>query len=437
MVEGFKALAAQFADRRTGRNLQYRMEDAALGALAVFFTQSPSFLAYQTLMAQSQGKSNAHTLFGMFDIPTDNHIRRLLDGVPPESIFPLFWQIFADLNASGQLQAFQGHGEQLLVALDGTQYHSSQKIHCTHCSVKEHADGQKSYSHSMITPVVLHPTQRQVIALEPEFISPQDGHQKQDCEMAAAKRWIARCAPRFEDQKVTLLGDDLYSRQPLCEQVLGAGMSFIFVCKPQSHKTLYEYLAGLEQGGALHTVRQVRRIGLRTQTDTYRFAADLPLREGEGALTVHWCELRTTDDQGKVLYQNAFVGNQPITPDNVAQILSAGRARWKVENENNNTLKNHGYHLEHNFGHGQQHLAALLATFNLMAFLMHTVLQRVDAKYQELRAKLPSRKMFFQHLAALTAYLCFARFEALLDFMLQGLEKRFDPASLVQPIQSG
>ena len=101
--------------------------------------------------------------------------------------------------------------------------------------------------------------------------------------------------------------------------------------------------------------------------------------------------------------------------------MQAGRTRWKVENENNNTLKTQGYHLEHNFGHGTQHLAALLATFNLLAFLFHTLLDLLDAQYHQLRRTLVSRKTFFDDLRALTRYLCFASWPHLLTFMLQGL----------------
>ena len=97
--------------------------------------------------------------------------------------------------------------------------------------------------------------------------------------------------------------------------------------------------------------------------------------------------------------------------------------RWKIENENNNTLKTKGYHFEHNFGHGQQHLSSLLASLIILAFLTHTVLEWMDDKYQLLRKKLPSRKRLFNDIRTLTSYLCFETWEALMDFML----KSFDP----------
>lgn len=420
LIDELRELMSQFPDKRTGNNTQYRMVDIALAAFSVFFTQSPSFLANQIAMTESRGSSNAQTLFGIDKIPSDNHIRDLLDRVPPHRVFPMFDRIFNALHEFGQLQAFQALDGQLLVALDGTQYHHSDSIHCDQCTVTRHKNGKTTYAHSVVTPVVVAPDQGVVLPLAPEFITPQDGHQKQDCENAAAKRWLEQHTNRFQGHRITLLGDDLYSRQPLCEQVLSAGWNFIFVCKPTSHKTLYEWLEGMATTGSVQTLTRQRRKGKRKELDTYRFASALPLRDGEDGLEVNWCELTTTDEKGKVLYRNAFVSNEAIDATNVEAIVQAGRARWKVENENNNTLKTQGYHLTHNFGHGKQHLSATLVTLNLLAFLLHSVLDRMDSKYQLIRAKIPSRKMFFQHVQALTCYHCFDSFDALLDFMMRG-----------------
>lgn len=420
LIDDLRELMRQFPDKRTGNNSVYQMEDVALAAFSVFFTQSPSFLAHQIAMTTSRGLSNAQTLFGLTKIPSDNHIRDLLDHVPASRVFPMFDRIFDALHEQGHLQAFQVLNGQLLIALDGTQYHSSNRVHCDQCTVTQHRNGQTTYSHSVVTPVIVAPGQRYVLPLAPEFITPQDGHLKQDCENTAAKRWIDQYAKSFQQQQITVLGDDLYSRQTLCEQVLDAGWNFLFVCKPTSHKILYEWLEGLETLGAVHTLARQQRKGKRKTLDTYRFASGLPLRDGDDALAVNWCELVTTDDQGKVLYRNAFVSNHAIDASNVEAMVQAARTRWKVENENNNTLKTKGYHLSHNFGHGKQHLSTTLATLNLLAFLLHTILDNMDKKYQLIRATLPSRKMFFQHIQALTSYLCFDSFDALLDFMMQG-----------------
>lgn len=422
LIGELSELARAFPDKRTGRNTQFSMEDVVLAAFSVFWTQSPSFLAHQSAMQKAQGQNNAETLFAIKRIPSDNHIRDLLDHVPPEAVFAMFGRIEARLYARGYLEPYRVLGDQLLIALDGTQYHSSENIHCEQCTVRQHGSGKVTYSHTVVTPVIVAPGQRRVLPLQPEFVTPQDGHDKQDSEHAAAKRWMSRCAQLYQGRSVTLLGDDLYAHQPLCESALQAGFSFLFVCKPTSHKTLHEWLEGLRESGHVEQIQVTRRKGRRREIDTYAFANHLPLRDGKNSLEVNWCELTTTDANGKQHYRNAFVTNHAINADNVAEIVEAGRARWKVENENNNTLKTQGYHLSHNFGHGKRHLAPTLVSLNLLAFLMHTVLDLDNARYRAIRAALSSRQMFFQHVQALTCYMCFASFEALLDFMVKGLE---------------
>ena len=421
LVEIFRSTVEQFPDERTGDNLVYSMADAALGAFSVFFTQSPSFLDFQRSLEVTTGCSNAQSLFRMTQIPSDNHIRNLLDPVLPSTVFPLFSYAVEALQELGHLDPYRSVNGDLLVALDGTQYFTSSKIHCDNCSVKNHKNGTVTYSHTVVTPVIVAPGNSRVIPLEPEFITPQDGHDKQDCENAAAKRWLSVYGARYSALGVTILGDDLYCKQPLCQAFLREGLNFILVCKPDSHKTLYEWVAGLAATGDVQTIEIKRRKGKYRYTDTYRFVNQLPLRDGQQALDVNWCELTTTRDDGKVVYKNAFATNHPITEANVADIVRDGRARWKVENENNNTLKTKGYHLTHNFGHGKQYLSSLLATFNLLAFLFHTLLDLMDTRYQRIRQSLP-RQRFFNDLRALTCYLCFDSWDALMTFMIKKLK---------------
>jgi hypothetical protein len=421
LVEIFRSTVERFPDERTGDNVVYSMADAAMGAFSVFFTQSPSFLDFQRTLEVTTGCSNAHSLFRMAQIPSDNHIRNLLDPVPPSTVFPVFSYAVEALQTLGHLEPYRSINGDLLVALDGTQYFASSKIHCDNCSVKNHKNGTVTYSHTVVTPVIVAPGNSRVIPLEPEFITPQDGHDKQDCENAAAKRWLSVYGARYSALGVTILGDDLYCKQPLCQAFIREGLNFILVCKPDSHKTLYEWVAGLAATGDVQTIEIKRRKGKHRYTDTYRFANQLPLRDGQQALDVNWCELTTTRDDGKLVYKNAFATNHPITETNVADIVRDGRARWKVENENNNTLKTKGYHLSHNFGHGKKHLASLLATFNLLAFLFHTLLDLMDTRYQRIRQFLP-RQRFFNDLRALTCYLCFDSWDALMTFMIKKLK---------------
>ena len=417
LVEYLRSVVERFPDERMG-DKTYSMADAALGAFAVFFTQSPSFLHFQRTLQVAKGCNNALTLFGITQIPSDNQIRNLLDPIPPSAVFPVFAAGFEALQAGGHLEAYRAINGDLLMGMDGTRYFSSSKIHCPQCSVTEHRNGTITYSHSVVTPVIVAPGNPRVIPLEPEFIVPQDGHDKQDCENAAAKRWLAQFGARYRPFGITVLGDDLYCKQPLCEAILQERLNFILVCKPDSHPTLSKRVAASDN---VQTRTIERRQGKRIYTDTYRWVNQVPLRDGDDALQVNWCELTTTRDDGKVTYHNAFATNHTITAANVAEIVRAGRARWKVENENNNTLKTQGYNLTHNFGHGKQHLSALLLTLNLLAFLFHTLLDLLDSSYQRLRQFLP-RKTFFDDLRALTRYLCFDSWDALLAFMIKGLE---------------
>lgn len=172
-------------------------------------------------------------------------------------------------------------------------------------------------------------------------------------------------------------------------------LNFILVCKPDSHKTLYEWVNSLENTGDIKTVQVKTRQGKKTRIYTYRFVNQVPLRDGDDALEVNWCELVITNEKGKKTYKNSFITNHLITKKNVAEIVKAGRARWKIENENNNVLKTKGYHLEHNFGHGKKHLSSLLLSLNLLAFLFHIILEMMDSRYQLVRHKLGPRATFF------------------------------------------
>ena len=425
IIKSFHQILESLPDKRTGKNIRYGIEDAALSAFSVFFTQTPSFLAYQRTMEKTKGRSNAQSLFGVHKIPSDNHIRDLLDPAQPEQIFPVFEQILQMLDRERHLDKFRNFDDNLLIAIDGTEYFSSSQIHCPQCSTRTMKSGETHYFHSVVTPVVVNPQQTQVIPLIPEFIVPQDGKEKQDCETSAAKRWLLKHGQKYSPLRITVLGDDLYSRQPLCQMLLEQKCNFILVCRPESHQTLYEHLEGIK----LPTVITTRWTGKLTETSTYRYLNQVPLKNEDEALLVNWCEVTVTKPDGKIVYKNSFATNHRITEETVAAIVLAGRTRWKVENENNNTLKTKGYNLEHNFGQGKQHLASFLVTLNILSLLFHTLLELMDAKYQLLRRHLPTRKTFFDDLRALTRYLYFDSWDALLSFMIHGLELELPPNS--------
>jgi len=417
-----------FPDVRHGTNTQYTMKDIGLSAFGVFFCQSPSFLAYQRLMQEARGNNNGRTLFGIQKLPTDNQVRNLLDPVDPKLLWPVYRRTFEYLQKQGVVERFRSFANTLLVAVDGTGYFYSESIHCVKCSVAKHRDGRVTYSHTALMPAVVGPGMSKVISLEPEFITPQDGHKKQDCEAVAAKRWIRSVGSRLSPLGVTVLGDALYATQTMIRLVREQELSYLFVVKPKHHKHLYEELESFKKLGEIHRLERTQWTGKKHRHLLYRYINHVPLVDAEHPLEVNWVEFSIANEQGKITYRTAFITNHLITEQNVEELVKAGRCRWKIENEDINTLKTKGYHFEHNFGHGTQHLSQTLLSLNILAFLFHTVLELLDKRCALLRSTLPRRDTFFQHISALTQYLCFESWQHMMLFMLTGLKLQ-DPCA--------
>jgi hypothetical protein len=410
LLGSLRECCASLPDKRRGANGRYAMADIGLAAFSVFFTQSPSFLSHQRQLAQGEGRSNCATLFGMTKIPCDNHIRDMLDPVPPAQLQPLFAAVVDELERAGGIESFRRLGGRVLIALDGTEYFRSTKLHCEHCSSRARAGGKTEYFHGLLAATLVAPGHSRVVPLAPEFIVPQDGHEKQDCESRAARRWLAAHGPRYAPLAPVYLGDDLYSRQSLCAAVKAAGGHFLFVCKPDSHPTLQEYLTGIELPEHCERIKR----GRQRFVHRYRWLADLPLRDGADAMTVNWLMIEIVDAAGKVTYRNSFVTDLPVDQTNVAELAAAGRARWKIENESFNTLKTKGYNLEHNFGHGKKHLAAVLASLNLLAFAIHTACELAEEPWRRALQEQGRRTRFFENLRSITSFLVFPSWDDLL-----------------------
>lgn len=416
-IAALRERCGHLPDRRSGSNSRYRMDDIGLSAFSLFFMQSPSFLAHQRVLAEHCGRSNAETLFGMTAIPCDNHIRQMLDGVPPDHFDPVFAHIVKDLDERGRLQPLRCLDGRVLVALDGSEHFCSRKIHCAHCSARRRADGDIEYFHSFVGATLVAPGHATVLPLPPEFVRPQDGVSKQDCEQTAARRWLDRLGRRYAWLRPVYLGDDLYARQPMCTDILAAGASFIFVCKPSSHKTLSEYLTGVQCEGFERTVG----VGAAKRRHRYRWMEGVPLRDSKDALIVNWLEIEIAKPNGKLTWRNSFVTNLPVNRQTVADLVACGRARWKIENETFNVLKNNGYHLEHNFGHGKNTLASVLVALNLLAFAMHNACDLGARAWQQARHKLGARNRLFTHIWSITAYHLFRSWHALMQTIITGV----------------
>ena len=327
LLSALREVCAGLGDKRQGPGYRYTMADIGMAAFSAFFFQSPSFLAHQRALEEGHGRSNCQTLFGMAAIPSDNHIRQMLDGNSPAAFDGLFLKGLETAAAADGLAPFERLGGRLLVALDGTEHFGSRKLGCPQCSARRRTDGGTEYFHAFLGASVVAPGHTQVLPLPPEFIAPQDGAEKQDCERAAAKRWLARHAVAVARFRPVYLGDDLYACQPIAQAIRDTGGNFILTCKPGSHQTVTEYLAGVE----LKEHRQVVVQRGKKTTCVYRWLTEVPLRGTADALVVNWFSIETFNAAGKSTYRNAFVTDLPVTANTVAELAACGRARWKIE----------------------------------------------------------------------------------------------------------
>jgi len=372
-------------------------------------------------MKKRKKRNNVETLFGTIEIPSDNQIRTLLDGIKPRLMSGIFTDNLQIAQTFGALKPYRVLNEGVLIALDGLWYYSSQEIHCEHCLRKNHA-GEITYYHSVVAGAIVRSGNNAVIPVMAEPITNRDGEEKQDCELKAGKRWLLTYGQEYKWLKATLLGDDLYSNQPFCELVLEQKMSFIFTCKPESHPWLNETV---EQSFLEEKVLK-KWTGRYNQISTYRWINGVPLRDSKDALMVNYLYLQIKNEKtGKTSYTNSWITDKKITSENVELLASCGRARWKIENEHNNVLKNRGYNLEHNFGHGKKHASEIFLLLNLLAFQFHTILELCDEDYRNARDTFGRRDSYFYHMQAALLY---AVHESWRDFLLfvKGTDNDFD-----------
>jgi hypothetical protein len=142
------------------------------------------------------------------------------------------------------------------------------------------------------------------------------------------------------------------------------------------------------------------------------------LRDGADALHVNWFELRIVNPKGKQTYHSSFITNLIPTSKNISELSSCARARWKIENETFNVLKNNGYHLEHNFGHGQTTLSSMLVTLNLLAFTMHNACDAIEKSWAHAREACGTRIRLFINLWNITQYHAFQSWDTLMETII-------------------
>ena len=392
LVDSVAHYVAGIVDTRALSKVRYTLRDCYLSALATLFVQDASLLQFQRRF-QQQVQANNLSTFGVSRIPCDSQLRDLIDRHDYSPILSCFADWIGRMQRLKWLQHYQVFDARYLITLGGSRYFSSDSVRCKHCLTTT-SRGITSYHHDILQAAIVHPDKREVLPLAPEFVRNSDAkggtYNKQDCEINAGNRMLQRLRSDYPRMAAIIVADSLYSKQSFVERLRAARFSFLLVAKPGDHTSLFEDVDGVRRGNLLNRHATDHR-GERRE---YEWVTDLPLNGQPDSPLINFIRFRIVK-AGKITYRNAWVTDLVPSTDNIAQLVRAGRARWKIENEAFNTLKNQGYDLEHNFGHGHQHLSEALFVLNLLAFFMHQIFALVDGLYQRVRTFFSSRRAFW------------------------------------------
>ena len=369
------------------------LTDALMAAFAMFSLKAPSLLAFD----KERVEGNLHTIYGIERVPCDTYMREILDPVSPKWLRPVFKSIFRHLQRGKALEAMTFLDGHYLLALDGTEYFSSKTIHCTSCLQRVHRNGTITYAHQMLGAAIIHPDQRAVIPLMPEPIVNHDGTVKNDCERNAAKRFVAKLRQDHPHLKFIVTEDSLSSNAPHIETLHQHGLHYILGVKEGDHPFLFQQVQAAEHAGRVITHERHDRAA--EVIHRFRFVNDMPLNASHPHVRVNF--LAYWEVGPHQVQHWSWVTDLRVHQRTVYHLMRGGRARWKIENETFNTLKNQGYNFEHNYGHGEQHLSVVFATLMMLAFLVDQTQQLCCALFQAVWAKLGSKRLLWERMRAL------------------------------------
>ena len=403
-------------DWRQPGKVSISLHDALMSGFACMHFQDPSLLQFQQRMQEDQHQNNLRTLFNVETIPKETQMREIIDSVDSKHLRPVFKELYSRLQRGKHLEPYELFSGIYYFPIDGTQFFSSKEVHCEQCLVKHHKKESPTYSHYVLQGGIAHPDCSEVIPFMPEQIVNADGSLKQDCEMNAAKRFVGNIRKEFPQLGLLIGGDGLFSKQPIIEDILAQRMHYLFVAKPDDHKYMMEWIDAYDDLGRVEFEDEASR------HHVYEWINNVPLNGKEDPIQVNFlrCFVMKADKSGKqkIVYRNSWVTDIDVTPENIKTLVRAGRCRWKSENELFNVMKNHGYYMERNYGHGQKNLAFNFYLLTLLAFLFHQIAELTDKQYQACRKKFGSKKHLWEKLRSWIDIIIFETWEQLLAFAL-------------------
>jgi hypothetical protein len=421
--EAFRDLLAgvfkQIPDNRDQSRIAWEMPAVLMSAFAMFFFQHQNLLEYQRRMKKKHGRSNLERVFEVEDIPSDTQMREILDGAPTEPLRQVLPEVFERMRRVGWTARLvtEVSGEKYYtIAFDGSEYFHSTKINCPSCLLRESKSGETHYSHVVVGATMVRAGSHEILPIDAEEVRNEDGQEKQDCELNAGKRLARRLREEHRQLKICVAGDDLYAHEPFILELRRLRMGFVLVAKPGSHEELFDWVEDLDRLGECIKDKWEEGPACKRRYFEYRIATNVPIKQ-DGEVMVNFVEVWEKNKESKVIYHNSWVTDFEVTRENAATIIGIGRSRWKIENEQFNVHKNHGYELEHNYGHGHQTLSMVFYLLNLLAFLAHKVLEFGDRLYQQCRQG-ESRRGLWTLLRSAFYYVAVESWEGLLLYHL-------------------
>ena len=391
------------------------LPDVLMSAFAMFSLKAPSLLAFD----KERAEGNLHTIYGIQRVPCDTYMREILDLVSPKWLRPVFTSVFRQLQRGKALEALTFLDGHYLLALDGTEYFSSKTIHCASCLHRVHRNGSITYTHQMLGAAIIHPDQRAVIPLMPEPIVNRDGTSKNDCERNAAKRFVAKLRQDHPHLKFIVTEDSLSSNAPHIATLQAYDLHYILGVKDGDHAYLFQQVQAAEHAGRVTSYeRHDRAAGL---VHRFRFLNNVSLNASNVEVRVNFIEYWEMG-QDKVQHFS-WITDLRVTTRNVFHLMRGGRARWKIENETFNTLKNQGYHFEHNYGHGEQQLSVVFAMLMMLAFLVDQAQQLGCAWFRAVWLKLGSKRLLWERMRALFYTYALMSMRQLFEALLYGFKR--------------
>jgi len=391
------------------------LADALMSGLALFALKDPSLLAFQN---DRSADENIKNIFRIEKIPSDTNMRKILDEVDPNDIMPIFKKTFSILQRGKGLEDMVFYDGHYLISNDGTEYFNSEKVQCEECLIRKHQNGRTEHHHNFLGSAMVHPDQKAVIPLCPEPIKNADGSKKNDCEQNGSKRWFIRFRREHPHMKAIIIEDALSSNAPHIEELQKHDLRYLIGVKPGSHPYLFSLL------GDNPSVTQFETTDEKGVRHTFRFRNDVELNESSTNVRTNVMEYREEKPNGKKQIFT-WVTDIPLTEENARIIMKGGRARWKIENETFNTLKNQGYHFEHNFGHGKKNLSTVFALLMMLAFLIDQIQQKCCRVFQTAWEACGSKRSMWEkirsHINTSAVYgIAFARMTDILTAIARG-----------------